>query len=64
MHSLLQNKTRSAAGDHDQDDPTGKVQRQGLGEEKEHVVHKMASTSTYPSTYKIQLRRGGAKLPQ
>ena len=41
MYPLLQNKTKSAAGDHDQDDPIGKVQRQGLGEDIEYVAHKM-----------------------
>ena len=42
-------------GDHDRDNPTGKVQRQGLGEDKEYVVHKMANTGTYPSrpTYSL-----------
>ena len=39
MHSLLQNKTKSAAGDHNWDNPTGRVQRQGLGEDKEYVAH-------------------------
>ena len=52
MRSLLQNKTKSTAGDHDRDNPTGRVQRQGVGEDKEYVAHKMASTGTYPSTLK------------
>ena len=51
MRYLLQNKTKSAAGDHDQEDPTGEVQRQGLGEDKQYVAYKEASTSTYLSTY-------------
>ena len=35
MRSLLQNKTKSAAGDHDRNNPTGRAQRQGVGEDKE-----------------------------
>ena len=41
---------QSIAGDHNRDDPTGKVQRQGLGEDKEYVAHKMASTGISLST--------------
>ena len=58
MCSLLQNKTKSAAGDHDQDDHTGKVQRQGLGEDV-YVAHKMASTDNYPNTYMNTVKEGG-----
>ena len=50
-------------GDHDQDDPMGKVQRQGLGEDKEYVAHKMASTGTYPSTYINAVKEGGLFSP-
>ena len=47
MHSLLQKVQR--------EDPTGRAQRQGLGEDKEYVAHKMASTywSTYINTVKV-----------
>ena len=38
-----------AAEDHDRDDPTGKVQRQGLAEDKVYLAHKMPSTCTYPA---------------
>ena len=41
---------QSIAGDNNRDDPTGEVQRQGLGEDKEYVAHKMVSTGTYLST--------------
>ena len=44
-------KSDIAAGDHDWDNPTGKVQRQGLGEDKEYMAHKMASTCTYLRAY-------------
>ena len=50
-------------GDHDQDNPTGKGQRQGLGEGKEYVAHKMASTGTYPSTYMNAVKEGGLISP-
>ena len=63
MHSLLQNKTKSTAGNHNRDDPMGKVQRQGLGEDKEYVAHKMASTGTYPSTYMNAVKEGGLISP-
>ena len=42
-----------AVEDHDRNDPTGKVQRQGLAEDKVYLAHKMPSTCTYPA------RRGG-----
>ena len=63
MRSLLQSKTKSTAGDHDRDNPTGRVQRQGVGEDKEYVAHKMASTGTYPSTYKNTVKEGGLSPP-
>ena len=63
MRSLLQNKTKSTAGDHDRDNPTGRVRRQGVGEDKEYVAHKMASTGTYPSTYKNTVKEGGLSPP-
>ena len=50
-------------GDHDQDDPMGKGQRQGLGEGKEYVAHKMASTGTYPSSYMNAVKEGGLISP-
>ena len=59
MHSLLQNKTKSTVGNHNRDDPMGKVQRQGLGEDKEYVAHKMASIGTDPSTYIAKYSEGG-----
>ena len=40
-----------AVGDHDWDDTTGKVLRQGLGEDKEYVAHKMVSTCAYLRAY-------------
>ena len=53
MRSLLQNKAKIAVWDHDQDDPTGKAQRQGLWEDKDYmyVAHKMASIVTCSSSY-------------
>ena len=48
MDSLSNVKSNIAAAEHDQDDPTSKVQRQGLAEEKVYVAHKMVSTRTYP----------------
>ena len=40
-----------AVGDHDRDDTTGKVLRQGLGEDKEYVAYKMVSTCAYLRAY-------------
>ena len=59
MRSLFQNKTKSTARNHDWDDSMGKVQRQGLGEDKEYVAHKMASIGTDPSTYIAKYSEGG-----
>ena len=41
----------------------GKGQRQGLGEGKEYVAHKMASTGTYPSSYMNAVKEGGLISP-
>ena len=47
-----------AVEDHDRNDPTGKVQRQGLAEDKVYLAHKMPSTCT-------SVRRdGGGELPK
>ena len=48
MDSLSNVESDIAAGEHDRDDPTSKVQRQGLAEDKVYVAHKMASTRNYP----------------
>ena len=63
MHSL-QNKTKSTAGDHDRDNPTGRVQRQGVGEDKEYMAYKMASI---PVLIRVPIKYSegeGAKPPQ
>ena len=41
----------------------GEVQRQGLGEDKEYVAHKIASISTDPSTYIAKYSGGYAPFP-
>ena len=65
MRSLLQTpkQNKKHSGSHDRDNPTGRVQRRGVGEDKEYVAHKMASTATYPSTYKNTVKEGGLSPP-
>ena len=51
LSSPTWNRISHAVGDHDRDDTTGKVLRQGLGEDKEYVARKMVSTCAYLRAY-------------